>query len=69
MCSLLNIKKQTSKNVVDTTFKVFKTLDVEPKKLNHVFNDDKYYCLLFIYMKQLSLSSYMTVRKTLHIKS
>ena len=36
--------------------------------MSHVFNN-KYYCLFLIYTKQLSLSSYMTVRKTLHIKS
>ena len=39
------------------------------QKINHVFDDDKYYCLFFIYMKQLSPSSYMTAWKTLHIKS
>ena len=49
--------------------KVFKPFNVWPKKLNHVFNDDKYYCLFFIYTKQPSLSSSMTVRKTLHIKA
>ena len=38
-------------------------------KLGHVLNDDKYYCLFFTYTKQLTLSSYMTLRKTLHIKS
>ena len=39
------------------------------QKMNHIFNENKYYCLFLIYTKQLSLFSYMTVRKTLHIKS
>ena len=39
------------------------------KKSNHLFKKDKYYGLFLIYMKQLSLSSYMTVKKTLHIIS
>ena len=39
------------------------------KKLNHVFNGDKYYCLFFIYRKQLSLSSYMTVKKYYILKA
>ena len=37
------------------------------QKLNRVFNDDKYYCLFFIYTKQPSPCSYMIVRKTIHI--
>ena len=35
---------------------VFNTFDVWTKKLNHVFNEDKYYCLFFIYKKQLDIS-------------
>ena len=31
--------------------------------MNHVYTDDKQYCLFFIHTKQLSLSSYMTVKK------
>ena len=37
--------------------------------MTHIFNDDKYYCLFLIYTKQLTLSSSMTIRKTLHIKN
>ena len=47
--------------------KVFKTFDVWLKKLNHIFNDDKYYYFFLIYTKQ-PLSGYTTLRKTLHIK-
>ena len=39
------------------------------KKLNCIFNGNKYCCLFFIYTKQLSLSSCMMVRKILRIKS
>ena len=35
------------------------------QKLNHVFNNNN--CLFFIYMKQLSLYSYMTVEKKHYI--
>ena len=40
----------TLKHLMHMTL-VFKTFDVWPKKLNHAFNDDKYYCLFFIYTK------------------
>ena len=39
------------------------------KKLNCIFNDNKYCCSFFIYTKQFSLSNCMTVRKILRIKS
>ena len=42
---------------------VFKTMHVWPKKVKHVFYEDKYNCLFFIYTKQLSPSNYMKVRK------
>ena len=42
---------------------VFKTMDVWPKKVKHVFHEDKYNCLFFIYTKQLTPSNYMKVRK------
>ena len=34
---------------------VFKTFDVWPKKLNHDFNNDKYYCLFYILWNKLLL--------------
>ena len=47
----------------------YQTDKVWSKAMSHVFNNDKYYYLFFIHLKQLSLSSKMMVRKTLHIKS
>ena len=35
---------------------IFKTFKSGPKKLNHIFNNDKYYCLFLIYTKQISPS-------------
>ena len=35
---------------------VFNTFDVWPKKLKHIFSEDKYYCLFLIYTKQFDIS-------------
>ena len=60
----------------DWCLKTFVANDLDNKniwcltqKLNHVFKDNKYYCLFFIYMKQLSPSNYVAVVTKLHIKS
>ena len=60
----------------DWCLKTFVANDLDNKniwcltqKLNHVFKDNKYYCLFFIYMKQLSPFNYVAVVTKLHIKS